>query len=105
MMNHNRTTCITLTLLLLAVSFAFVGCAGDRRADDSSQAPSASPSGTLTPAVAPGDGSCIASGTEDSLTTTEAQALDAQLKAIEDELESLEVPEDQGTAAIEEGLN
>lgn len=105
MMDHNRTTCITLTLLLFAVSFAFVGCAADRRAAESPETPSASPSATVTPAAASGDGSSDASGTEESLTTTEAQALDAQLKAIEDELESLEVPEDRGTAAIEEGLN
>ncbi len=90
-----------MTLLLVAVSFVFSGC---------SSVQSAGRDPFVAPVVAPSDASSEPPSTDTSsadasLSTTEAQALDAQLRAIESELDSLKVPGESGTDAIEEGLN
>ncbi len=110
-MTQTRSKCVTVTLLLLAVSLAYGGYSvvrGSRTAPETTVG-SVDPTSTLRPATtATGSQSQIASASSSaagSLSATEAQALDLQLKAIEDELESLSVPDDSGEAAIEGGLD
>ncbi len=99
-----------MTLLLVAVSFAYGGYCVIRGAQAAPVAASrpTDPTGSLDPATSPSGQIVQVEATpqtaDASLSTTEAQALDAQLRAIEEELESLQISEDPGDAAIEEGL-
>ena len=106
-MNNARSTCVTVTLLLVAVSLAFTGyslvcradcatSAGSRDRADTTPGPMTEPGPRPTPIVASDPGSC--------LTTAEVEALDVQLRAIEDELESLAISGESDGSAIEGGL-
>ena len=110
-MNRTRSTCITITLLLVAVSLAYGGFCIVR----GTQTEAERTSGGLDP-ISPANPAVLTSGTvtsvgssvstaNASISAIEAQALDAQLRVIERELESLQMPEDPGDAAIGEGLD
>lgn len=110
-MNQSRSTCITVTLLFLAVSLAYGGFSVVRgsRSDPQAFSGSSDPTASVVPsAVSNGQSSRVESTTSaasPSLSTTEVKALDYQLQVIEDELDSLEVPADERDAAIEAGLD
>ena len=100
-----------MTLLLVAVSLAYGGYSVIRGAQMDSVVSSGprEPAGSVRPVVSTSDEPSQLESTSPSpvsaLGRTQLRALDAQLRAIEDELESLEVPADPGTAAIEQGLD
>jgi hypothetical protein len=110
-MNQIRSTCIAMTLLLVAVSLAYGGYSvirGSQTGTVVAPIPSR-PAGSLRSVVSTSDEPSELESAPPSpvsaLGRTEMRALDAQLKAIEDELQSLEAPADPGDAAIESGLN
>lgn len=107
MMNHARSTCITLALLLVAVALTYAGYSLVRDADAGNPPASgrANPGASPTSVVATESQhvGAATSAAAPSISSTEAQALDAQLQAIENELESLRVPEDSGDGAKDEG--
>jgi TolA-binding protein len=101
MMSRTRYTHGLLAALILAVAVVLVGCGGaaSRQAAPRVSGSAASATEVRNPSEAKPD-----SRTTGSLTTTEAQALDAQLRAIEDELDTLGLPGDENVDAIESGL-
>jgi TolA-binding protein len=102
MMSRTRYKHVLLAALVLAVAVVLVGCAG---AASRQTNPAASGSAASATAVRHSSEAKPDSGTTGSLTTTEAQALDAQLRAIEDELDTLGLPGDENVDAIESGLD
>lgn len=103
MMSHTRHIRMSLVvLLLLAVAVVAVGCASAASRNTSSQGASAARSATAV--RGPSAGAKLGAGSQGSLSTTEAQALDAQLRAIEEELDTNGMPGDESVEAIEAGL-
>jgi len=109
-MTQTRSTCIALTLLFLAVSLAYGGYSVIRSAESGPEITTGSPNpaGSVKPAATTSgqqtSETAAPSSPRGSISSTEAEALDAQLQAIEDELDSLEVPGGSDDAAIEAGL-
>lgn len=102
-MLSRRMLQVGVALLLIAVALSSVGCkskAASQQPGGASAVATASvgASGTIDATATTGDG--IAS----KLTSSEASALDAELAAIQRELDKLSVPDDADFSGIESGL-
>jgi len=102
MMHGTRYKRVLVAVIVLAAAVVLVGCANasSRTAASEGRRSNTAVTGVRNP-LSPG---MSASETAGSLTTTEAQALDAQLRATEHELETLGLPGDEDIEAIESGL-
>jgi len=96
---------VLVAVLVLAAAVVLVGCANASSRNAAGEVGASETARTgVTGVRNPSSARTPASETSSSFTTTEAQALDAQLRAMEDELETLGLPGDEDVEAIESGL-
>lgn len=101
-MSRTRYIRVSLVVLLVAAAVVLAGCAGAASRKATTQ--EAPLTGGVTEARSSSAGAKLGEGSGGSIPTTEAQALDAQLRAIEEELDTLGMPGDENVEAIEAGL-
>lgn len=93
------------TLLLLAVAFAPLGCKAKVPASQAVPEASVPATGSVEVTAAAGGATSTVNGRAASaLTSDEAAQLDAELAAIQRELDKMSVPDDGDFSGIESGL-